>query len=684
MNASIGNPRMRGGALVIALEISLLIAVMTTVLVQNAMSENTGTDSLILDTQASYLAESGAEYSIRLLKYNIANNYPLPLGADKVVLSGFLPHYTQFAPDETPRPVCEYKVIRIEPTASRSMVDVDGIGHHFQLYAVTGRGYIPDPVNPERYVEVFVNKMVDLDFVPLFQYLAFYNRFDMEILPGNDMNLRGRIHSNRDIYIGAQPGKKLILNSSSVKSSGSMHRHRKDKTTSSSDYFMEGTVQFKKKGVSESAPVNAANYPTMESVGKLKTPNNQTVPTSAAPSGYDSSFGGYDGNNDGKIDSNSDLPGFSNGVQSRWDGTVQVGANGVPVLEAPTDIRAYLPPVNGETPTHKKNPATGFMEPAASGGTDVPGSFMKMADMVIESNGSTTRIRDGAGTVLFEQSGSNVTVNKLQNSTGNPVVPVTEKQMFDGREYSGGGAADANGMVKVTDIDVAKLNSAFRNDTPVPTRVFPTAAENNVGSIIYAYRTDTTEKSPHGVRLSNGAELNNKLTFVSEDPVYIKGDFNKTSNGKKGSIILADSVNLLSNQWDDSKTAGSPLPKPTGDLEVNAAMMTGAYETIAPNASGAGAKYNGGFENFPRFHEDWSGAGKAVNILGSFVSLFTSTYGKGAWVYGGNKYTAPVRNWNFDKDFLKPENHPPGFPVSVGETRVAWWKGRNLKWWPLP
>ena len=185
------------------------------------------------------------------------------------------------------------------------------------------------------------------------------------------------------------------------------------------------------------------------------------------------------------------------------------------------------------------------------------------------------------------------------------------------------------------------------------------------------------------MRLTNGAVLNNKLTFVSESPVYIKGDFNKMAN-KKGAIILADSVNLLSNQWNDTKTKDTGLPLPSSDLEINAAMMTGAYETIAPDVNGNNSKYNGGFENFPRFHENWTGSGRAVNIRGSFISLFESTYGKGTWVYGGNKYTAPVRNWDFDKDFLRPENHPPGFPVSVGETRVAWWKGRNLQWWPIP
>jgi len=673
MTAPAQAPAPRGAALFVAVTITLLLAIFVATMAEIVFTENMGTDSLILDTKARYLAESGAEYAIRQLKIQIANNYPLPSGANVVVLSGYVPSYEA---NTSRLPVIEYKAVRVEAAAGRSTTDVDGTTHLHQLFSVSGRGLLPDPWDPNRYNEVYVNKMLDLDYVPLFQYLAFYNRFDLEMLPGNNATLKGRIHSNRDIYLGAEAGKTLTFNTFSMKSSGTLQRHRKNTTPAASNHYMTGTVQIKRKGAAETAPVNSGNYPVDEARGALKTGNNNTVPTSVAPSGYDSNFVGYDGNGDGTISGPNDLASFANGVSGRWEGSVETAANGVPVFEAPTDIRAYRPPMGAETPTHKFNATTKLWEPSNTDATHVPGYYQQNARLVVAANGTKTRLLNSSQTVLLEMDSGMVTTNLLTDVGGNPVNPLSEKQMFDGREYSSSQDTVTNGMVKVTEIDVAKLNAAQYSGQPI----FPT---NDAGSMIYAYRTDTTEKDPNGIRLTNGAVLNNKLTFVSEDPVYVKGDFNTVAGGDKGAIIMADAVSLLSNQWNDTKTKDTAaLPMPTGNLEFNAAIMCGAYATVSPNAGGAGGNYNGGFENFPRFHEDWSGAGKSVNILGSFVSLFESTYAKGAWVYGGKCYTAPVRNWNFNPKFLNPTYQPPGFPCSVGETRVVWWLGRQMQWWP--
>jgi hypothetical protein len=400
-----------------------------------------------------------------------------------------------------------------------------------------------------------------------------------------------------------------------------------------------------------------------------------------APTGFDSNFDGYDGNGDGNMTHpTKDLGGFEDESKKRWNGSVQTGASGVTPMEAPTDLSPYrTADPNLEKPTHKYNPTTKTWEPAGADATHVPNNYLEQANLVIFSNGDKTQLLDGDGTVLFESSPTTgVTINLLKDKDGNPVVPLVEVQMFDGREYDPATDSASKGMINITELDMSKLNQSYRSDNNA--QVFPDASVNGVGSIIYSFRTDSTEQDPSGIRITNGAELNNKMTFVSENPVYIQGDFNTKAKGDKGSIIMADSVNLLSNEWDDSKNASSSLAKPKTNLEVNTAMMTGAYDTISPGSTSG--KYNGGFENFPRFHEDWSGSGKSVNILGSFVSLFESKYGRGTWVYGGNKYTAPVRNWNFNERFLDPAYTPPGFPVSVGHARVVWWKGKPMQWWP--
>jgi hypothetical protein len=81
--------------------------------------------------------------------------------------------------------------------------------------------------------------------------------------------------------------------------------------------------------------------------------------------------------------------------------------------------------------------------------------------------------------------------------------------------------------------------------------------------------------------------------------------------------------------------------------------------------------YNGGFENLPRFHEDWSGVNAIIR--GSFVNLWQSKVGVGDWSYGSPRYTAPNRDWDFDSDFLDADNLPPYTPRAVGtESRVQW------------
>ena len=84
-------------------------------------------------------------------------------------------------------------------------------------------------------------------------------------------------------------------------------------------------------------------------------------------------------------------------------------------------------------------------------------------------------------------------------------------------------------------------------------------------------------------------------------------------------------------------------------------------------AEGAGGQdqgsYNGGLENYPRFHEKWSG--KTLTYRGSFVSLYEPLHVDGAWVYGGMQYKAPSRDWGYDTDFDDAANLPPLSPRFV-------------------
>jgi hypothetical protein len=95
---------------------------------------------------------------------------------------------------------------------------------------------------------------------------------------------------------------------------------------------------------------------------------------------------------------------------------------------------------------------------------------------------------------------------------------------------------------------------------------------------------------------------------------------------------------------------------------INAAFLGGVDTTIPIGAAG----YNGGLENYPRFHEDWGG--RALNYQGSFVSLGTPEHVNGSWCGTGggcNIYNPPTRNWNFDPAFNDAANLPPLTPRFV-------------------
>jgi hypothetical protein len=225
----------------------------------------------------------------------------------------------------------------------------------------------------------------------------------------------------------------------------------------------------------------------------------------------------------------------------------------------------------------------------------------------------------------------------LGNAVLLPPGTLTEVSMYDAREGQN---------ISVTEVDMALLNSSG---------FFP------ANGLIYAYRTDASAAQPNGIRLANASELAAPLTVVSEDPVYVMGDYNTVD--KKGAAVISDAVNLLSNAWDDSKGPGS-LPS-ASDTTYNMAMITGNVRT--PDGGG---NYSGGFENLPRFHESWSGV--TATIRGAFANLYESLIGTSPWQYGGDVYRAPLRDWRYDPDLLDPANLPPFTPNAVYVRRVLW------------
>lgn len=184
--------------------------------------------------------------------------------------------------------------------------------------------------------------------------------------------------------------------------------------------------------------------------------------------------------------------------------------------------------------------------------------------------------------------------------------------------------------------------------------------------ILYVSDIQDTPGVLKALRIINCATLApaDGLTIVSDNPVYIKGDFN--TNSKKGAAILGDTVTFLSNNWNDSNAVNASSPfanRVATPTTVNAAIVTGNTTTSLGN-------YNGGLENLPRFLENWSG--NDFFLRGSIVNLWESQQATGAWVYGSPIYNAPNRVWSYDTDFDDPANLPPGTPRVRTLARAQW------------
>lgn len=199
--------------------------------------------------------------------------------------------------------------------------------------------------------------------------------------------------------------------------------------------------------------------------------------------------------------------------------------------------------------------------------------------------------------------------------------------------------------------------------------------ETSEGGLVWYLGVDGPNSSgvnSYGVRVHNGQELASTsatapsirgLTVVTNQAVYVQGDYNSVQ--KKPAAFLADSLNILSNAWNDANSTAALSGRVASSTTVNAAFLAGTDTT--GGVEGAGGQslglYNGGVENYPRFHENWSG--RTFTYRGSFVSLNTPRHVNGAWVYGSPQYTAPGRDWGYDTDFNDAANLPPLSPRFV-------------------
>jgi hypothetical protein len=235
------------------------------------------------------------------------------------------------------------------------------------------------------------------------------------------------------------------------------------------------------------------------------------------------------------------------------------------------------------------------------------------------------------------------------------------------------------------------------------------------GILIYASRSpegDFTNKGGNleAIRLvanspSSLAQLLDETTIVTDNPMYVQGDFNTIET--RGVALISDAFNILSNDFKNHTNCGPGFPPCDADrdsklgpnrIPPNGGKACGiGINTLFQFFSGSettvnaavfsgnvpGTTVGDGAHIYPRFHEFWyttnfipnfgrfGNRPPDLNILGSFINLWTSQQADSVFESKPDLYSAPRRNWGWDVRFGDPEFWPPFIPSVFTVERVG-------------
>jgi hypothetical protein len=273
--------------------------------------------------------------------------------------------------------------------------------------------------------------------------------------------------------------------------------------------------------------------------------------------------------------------------------------------------------------------------------------------ILIDANNNVT-ITDYTGAAIT----SGNTYNQITNALA------TNQPIQDNREAT---------LVRLTTLDINQLTSSMSK--------LPAWNHTGTGGIIYISDTsagtavnvtlnsNTSSTVKRGIRLKNGATLpSGGMTVVSENPIYIQGDYNTGGNNppsnsgtytdpdvsgysRRNAAVIADAITVLSSAWSDANSDKAISSRVATNTTLNAALVTGQVPS-------GGGFYSGGGENFVRFLEDWQKNNNTFTYYGSMVELFNSLQGTGKWQSASNTYKAPGLHWYYDTNFQS--GAPPG------------------------
>jgi hypothetical protein len=615
-----------------------------------------------------YAAEAGLNKGMGDYR-NIFLNFRRPSGADfnPTTFSLGRRTVTYFLEDKTPNPVPRLTIPPGQVFAGLSALQYDYTANSL---AKNIRGEVEASVGAEFLV----------GYIPLFQFLAFYNG-DLEILPGADMTLNGRIHTNGDLFLNSESGRTLSVEDDpprgitqvQVTAKGDLYRGRKN-TTQCTGTVRIDTLQ------------NLSDPPPGFDPRDLNCIGGATAKVPQSEIAY------WLGSIVTQIESIS-VP--QPDIIARGRGTYWQSAD-LRIALVLNQTGELLPPLGPQLQhTIEVQDASGardavrtaalyaFMLDAGwnAASSTTPGTMPVFYTEVPNAPGSTCTNAaplgcNNAATAAYTDAGNNRPAFSSNTRIYNTVMGAALGS-FD-RDYRRGGFYNWRErkwmqLLNVNIADLLRWNAA--NGAPF----FPPGDTTDGGLVIFlsVVGPDSLAINNYGVRVFGSRELQfppsadpTGLTIVSDQAIYIQGDYN--SINWQPAAFLGDSINVLSNNyfqaagcgancWNDrqSNLNLADAARAAASTTINAAFLSGVDSTI-------GGTYNGGLENYPRFHESWSG--RTLFYQGSYVSLGTPVHVNGTWCGTGgtcNIYNPPTRNWNYDPRFNDVANLPPMTPHFV-------------------
>jgi len=425
---------------------------------------------------------------------------------------------------------------------------------------------------------------LELRYIPLFVFAVFYNA-DLEVHPGAQMEITGRVHTNGSLYCGSD-GAALKFKDYVTAVGDIFHGRRPESGLTlkdGTDSFWNGT----------------ADVSMRDGLGWIDHLRTDWATLS----------------------------------QDRWNGYV---------ADAAHEVEELLPPIPRLEDSQGHPNAHAIIERANPSSPDeAPGSSLRQEKFEYKAGLKIVRDPSSGAVRGYNQAGTAVPLTYPDPEDHTQTKSVySESVFYDARESK---------IVASIDLDMEHL---------IESGIAP---ENG---ILYL----SNEGANGVVRVTDASRLptntSNGFTIASDDPVYIKGNFNTVN--KEYALVAGDAISVLSNSWKDSDSANFSA-RNAWETTYNGVFMQGI---IASQVSGGTAHYSGGGENYFRLLENWSGT--TLHINGSLINVWESQKALGWWRYGSPVYAAPgKRVWSWDA-LYGGANGPPGAPRVYHVQRRNW------------